>query len=63
MTGLYDAADVCEDCGIPLDKHGEECGYYADDPAGYGNPHYGRPAGWLNIGTGEFTPIDPEGDR
>ena len=41
MTGFYDAADLCEDCGIPLDRHGEDCGYYADEE--YGNPEYGRP--------------------
>ncbi len=58
MSGLWDV-DRCEDCGIPLDRHGEDCGYYAGDP--YGNPEYGRPAGWLNAGTGEFTPIG-EGD-
>ena len=51
--------DRCEDCGIPVDRHGGECGYYADEE--YGNPEHGRPAGWLNPGTGEFTPM--EGDR
>ena len=60
MTGFCDAADLCEDCGIRLDRHGEDCGYYADDP--YGNPEYGRPAGWLNVGTGQFTPIGPHYD-
>ena len=48
------SAGRCEDCGIPLDRHGNDCGYYADEA--YGNPEYGRPAGWLNAGTGEFTP-------
>ena len=45
----------CEDCGIPLDNHGEDCGYYASDQ--YGNPEYGRPAGWRNPATGEVTPL------
>jgi hypothetical protein len=60
VTGFYDAADLCEDCGIPLDRHGEDCGYYADEE--YGNPEYGRPAGWLNAGTGQFTPVGPDYD-
>jgi hypothetical protein len=58
MTGFYDEMDLCEDCGIPLDRHGEECGSYAGDP--YSDPSYGRPAGWLTEGTGEFTPIEED---
>jgi hypothetical protein len=58
MTGFWDIPR-CEDCGIPIDRHGEDCGYYADEE--YGNPEYGRPAGWLNPGTGEFMPIGPAG--
>ena len=52
--------DYCEDCGIRLDRHGEECGFEIDDDRA---PWAGRPAGWLNVGTGEFTPIDEEDDR
>lgn len=57
MTG-WDAAR-CDDCGILLDRHGEECGFEIGDPNA---PEYGRPAGWLNVGTGQFTPIDPDYD-
>jgi hypothetical protein len=52
--------DYCEDCGIRLDRHGEECGFEIDDDRA---PWADRPAGWLNVGTGEFTPIDEEDDR
>lgn len=52
MTGV---AASCEDCTVPLDRHGEECGYYAD--SGYGNPEYGRPGGWVD-GNGQRVP-DP----
>jgi len=60
MTGRdsYGAAR-CEDCGILLDRHGEECGFEIDDDRA---PWAGRPAGWLNEGTGEFIPIDPGDD-
>lgn len=47
----------CEDCGILLDRHGEDCGFEIDDDRA---PWAGRPAGWLNVGTGEFTPIEPD---
>ena len=52
--GSYET-DYCEDCGIRLDRHGEECGFERGDTNA---PEYGRPAGWLNPGTGEFTPIE-----
>lgn len=37
----------CDDCGVPLDRHGEDCGYYHDEP--YGNPEWGRPLGWADM--------------
>jgi hypothetical protein len=53
---MITAGPRCEDCGILLDRHGEECGFEIGDARA---PEYGRPAGWLNPGTGEFQPVDP----
>ncbi len=43
----------CEDCGILLDRHGEDCGFEAGDERA---PSFGRPAGWL--GPNGFVPMD-----
>lgn len=40
------ANGLCEDCGVPIDRHGSDCGYYVDQA--YGNPEYGRPGGWVD---------------
>lgn len=49
------AASACEDCGIPVDRHGSDCGY--DVTQAYGNPEWGRPGGWVD-GSGRRVP-DP----
>jgi hypothetical protein len=41
-----DDAALCDDCGVPTDRHGSDCGYYADEE--YGNPEWGRPGGWVD---------------
>lgn len=45
----------CDDCGIALDRHGSECGFETGDTF---DPGRGRPAGWLNVGTGDFWALD-----
>jgi hypothetical protein len=45
----------CEDCGILLDRHGEECGFeFGDDRA----PWAGRPVAWVD-GVGNVYPVEP----
>lgn len=46
--------EYCEDCGIRLDRHGEDCGFESGDTRA---PSYGRPAGWLD-GAGNFALLD-----
>ena len=47
--------DTCDDCGIPIARHGDDCGYYADME--YGNPEWGRPLGWADA-SGRLLPAD-----
>jgi hypothetical protein len=53
----FDVADVCEDCGVRLDRHGGECGYeVGDDASGYFEPPV-----WVSTASRGTTEEDREG--